>query len=255
MTTTPTLTTREIKNTATGIDINVPTVKEKVGRLLTDEEFQVIVITNNPVFKQESAKSTDCVQFMVPKRYNQFEALHKALGEKYPATVLPVLPKKLLMLKDSTLSERRNAFDKLMKAIAVNPKICFSSIVLAFLGLTKEQIKKAEVPCAQKSEEIDGDNKNKLTKEPNDRSQLEEVNLFADVEDQDDDLELFGSEKATSMSSKVNNTRNEDEPPKQDDLIALMREADPKPEKPKIKGKFIFRPLCSTLSQTEPWFI
>ncbi|XP_071961839.1 uncharacterized protein [Antedon mediterranea] len=174
---------------------------------------------------------------MVPKRYNQFEALHKALGEKYPATILPDLPKKLLMMKDSTQSERRIAFDKLMKAIAQNPKICFSSIVLTFLGLTEEQIKTAEnrnrTPSKQ-SKEINGENKKQSTNEQK-IEKREEVNLFGDLDDEEDNL--FGGTSKTSKpkieSSEGNELTKDEESAEDNELFRLMRAADPKPEKPK----------------------
>ena len=70
----------------------------------------------------------------VEKRYSDFEALHKTLSDRFPATVFPDLPHKILMLKDSTPQERRISFDQFMKFVAANPKVVASSILLAFLG-------------------------------------------------------------------------------------------------------------------------
>ncbi|XP_077863299.1 uncharacterized protein LOC144346423 [Saccoglossus kowalevskii] len=132
---TPILTTRELRNEDTGIDITVPTYKEIPGLLSTTAEYHVIVISKLSYFKTPKHKDNDIVQFMVPKKYGDFEELHKTLDEMYSGTAFPELPKKTLLIKDSTVQERRRCFDRLMVFIAENHKVCCSPPVLEFLGV------------------------------------------------------------------------------------------------------------------------
>ncbi|KAJ8307787.1 hypothetical protein KUTeg_014661 [Tegillarca granosa] len=92
-----TVTIRELKNKDTGIDITVPTLKEIKGLLQSTFEFH--------------------------------------LDEKYAATVLPMLPKKALIVNDVTARERRVALDRFMIFLSSTPKLCTSSILLEFLGV------------------------------------------------------------------------------------------------------------------------
>ncbi|XP_038051394.1 HCLS1-binding protein 3-like [Patiria miniata] len=137
-------TSREIKNKETGLDIFVPEYREVSGMLTSYEEYHVIVITNLAYFKTIRNKADDNVQFMVVKRYGDFEALHKALSERFPATILPDLPRKVFMMKDSKPQERRQCFDNIMRFIATSTKVCCSNLVLTFLGVKLERIHQIE---------------------------------------------------------------------------------------------------------------
>ena len=56
------------------------------------------------------------------------------MSDRYPATIFPDLPKKVLMVKDSTPQQRRATFEKLLQFIAASPKVSNSHIFLEFLG-------------------------------------------------------------------------------------------------------------------------
>ncbi|XP_077990704.1 uncharacterized protein LOC144445026 [Glandiceps talaboti] len=196
----PIVTTRELKNTETGIDISIPTYEEIRGLLASTTEYHVIVISKLHYFKTPKHKDNDVVQFMIPKKYSDFEILHKTLDEQYPATVLPDLPKKTLMIKDSTVQQRRQTFEKLMKFIAANKKICASPTVLEFLGVNPAKSGKFR-KVTKSTEEIEKDRKSESTGEDSkDEEKLKlkktKSDLFGDDE-VDNDADLFGDTKTS----------------------------------------------------------
>ncbi|XP_033640871.1 HCLS1-binding protein 3-like [Asterias rubens] len=137
-------TSRELKNKETGLDISVPEYREVSGLLTKYEEYHVIVITRLSHFKTNRNKTDDTVQFMVTKKYGDFEALHKTLTERFPATIFPDMPRKLFMMKDSTPQQRRACFDSIMRFIASNTKVCSCAPVLQFLGVNPDKVNELE---------------------------------------------------------------------------------------------------------------
>ena len=70
----------------------------------------------------------------IPERYEVFEELCVKLTRKFPSVVLPLPPKKPLIVNDSVLSERRRHMETVLALIAKVPKLACSSVVLEFLG-------------------------------------------------------------------------------------------------------------------------
>ncbi|XP_072175995.1 uncharacterized protein [Diadema setosum] len=196
------VTSRQLKNIDTGLDISVPEFRKVKQLLTTDEEYHVIVITNLPYFKTTTHKPDDVVQFMVPKWYGDFETLHKAMSDRYPATIFPDLPKKVLMVRDSTPQQRRAAFDKLMNFIASTPKVCCSHILLEFLGVRLEKIEAVEG-----GEKGEGDEKNQekdsisATTSPTKSVKSQSSSLFGE-EDSDDELFKTGKDGAEEQEEE-----------------------------------------------------
>ncbi|XP_070533994.1 HCLS1-binding protein 3-like [Ptychodera flava] len=197
----PITTTRELKNKETGIDISVPKYEEIPGLLTTTIEFHVIVVSRLPYFKTAKHKENDVIQFMIPKRHSDFEALHRTLDEKFPATVLPELPKKTLLINNNTVQQRRQIFEKILKFIVENPKLCTSPPVLEFLGVSpikagkfRKEIKETDGKLTK--DEKDGSSED-TKDEPPEESTKQESNLFDD-DDSDDDVELFKDTKAAT---------------------------------------------------------
>ncbi|XP_030830183.1 HCLS1-binding protein 3-like [Strongylocentrotus purpuratus] len=187
------VTPRTLKNTETGIDITVPEFRTITKLLSNQEEFHVIVISSLPYFKSPDHKPEDVVQFMVPKWYSDFESLHKAMSDRYPATIFPDLPKKVLMVRDSTPQGRRSAFEKLMQFIAASPKVCCSPILLEFLGVPSSKIGAVEGQEKESESRGSGDGTQKDDmKSPTKSVKSQSSSLFGE-EDSDD--ELFKTEK------------------------------------------------------------
>lgn len=130
-----TVTVRELKNKHTGIDITIPRFTQEKGLLQSTYEYQVVVVSNLPYFKSPKHKESDVVQFMVKKKFSDFEELWSKLFEKYHSLVLPPLPKKALLVNDKVATERRSGLEKFLSFLASSPKVCTSSLLLEFLGV------------------------------------------------------------------------------------------------------------------------
>ncbi|XP_022105807.1 HCLS1-binding protein 3-like isoform X2 [Acanthaster planci] len=173
--------------------------------LMSHEEYHVIVITNLPYFKTIKNKMDNNVQFMVVKRYGDFEALHKTLSERFPATIFPDLPRKVLLVKDSTPQQRRQCFDNLMRFIASNKKVCCSNPVLTFLGVKPEMIQKVEGEDEEKdSKEETTDGKELPQGLPKRRSKLlssgsQQSSLFSD--EPEDEFDFFQEDPNTTETN------------------------------------------------------
>ena len=70
----------------------------------------------------------------MPKQYNDFLELHRKMEEKFSGTVLPVLPKKTLIVNDAVIKERMHAVDNFLKFLASTPKLASNHLLLEFLG-------------------------------------------------------------------------------------------------------------------------
>lgn len=187
-----TVTIRELKNKDTGIDITVPTLKEIKGLLQSTFEFHVVVVSKLPYFKSPKHKETDTVQFMVTKKFNDFVELHSKLDEKYAATVLPMLPKKALIVNDVTARERRVALDRFMIFLSSTPKLCTSSILLEFLGVNAIKAGKFRKD-ENVMENVSGSKDNTSTDIDTEENKEPEPNNLFDEEEEEPEEDLFSS--------------------------------------------------------------
>lgn len=188
-----TVTVREIKNKHTGIDITIPRFTQEKGLLQSTYEYQVVVVSNLPYFKSPKHKESDTVQFMVKKKYSDFEDLWSKLFEKYHSLVLPPLPKKALLVNDKVATERRSGLEKFLTFLASSPKVCSSSLLLEFLGVNAIKAGKYTQEGLKHEASTGGDQ----GEENNDRESLTEggskSGLF-DEEDEDTE-DLFNEEQ------------------------------------------------------------
>lgn len=182
-----TVTVRQLKNQLSGLDLCIPTVKEIPGILVDTIEYHVLVVSNLQFFKLPQHKESDVVQFVIPKRFEDFENLRKGLIHQYPGTVLPVLSSSILSsLLESNSSERTAELDNFLKFISVTPKLATSHITLEFLGVNPLTAGKYTIsPKVSSTQSGDSSKKSSTTQSP-------DFQLFKDVQEEPSDL--FGSE-------------------------------------------------------------
>ncbi|XP_078583375.1 HCLS1-binding protein 3-like [Branchiostoma floridae x Branchiostoma japonicum] len=206
-----TVTTRELRNTETGLDLSVPQTEEIAGTLATTTLYQTIVITDLSVFKSPKHRENDIVQFMCSHKYAEFEALHKSLDEKFSGTALPALPSRMVLKSSAAVTkERRNACDTFLRFVARTPKLATCPELLEFLGVSKSKatyyLRRAEAKIAPSQKENKEDifeekpANDEPTKPQNVQDLSKKVDIFGgDVVD-DADVDLFGQ---TSSSTAV----------------------------------------------------
>ncbi|KAL5013680.1 hypothetical protein ScPMuIL_007950 [Solemya velum] len=186
-----TVTVRELKNKDTGIDLSIPRCKETPGLLGSTYDYHVVVVSRLSFFKSPKHKDGDVVQFMVPRKYKEFEDLHTKLNEVHPATVLPPIPRKTLVVSRAVAMERQGSLEKFLKFLAMTPKLCTSVPLLQFLGVSsmkagsyrKQSDKGEEETHPEHTEEIDDDVEGKTQEVPDD--------LFEEEGDEEIDTDLF----------------------------------------------------------------
>ncbi|XP_058657773.1 HCLS1-binding protein 3 isoform X1 [Ammospiza nelsoni] len=128
-------TTRPIQNTHTGLDLSVPEYQEIRGKMMSGHvEYHIVVVTRLAAFKSAKHKPEDVVQFMVSKKYSEIEELYQRLTARYPQVSLPLLPRKVLFVGESDISERRAMFNDIMKFISKDEDLATSPELLEFLG-------------------------------------------------------------------------------------------------------------------------
>ncbi|XP_075606639.1 HCLS1-binding protein 3 [Balearica regulorum gibbericeps] len=129
------VTTRQIQNTDTGLDLSVPEYQEIHGKMMSGHvEYHIVVVTRLAVFKSAKHKPEDVVQFMVSKKYSEIEELYQRLAARYPQASLPLLPRKVLFVGESDICERRAMFNDIMKFISKDEDLATSPELLEFLG-------------------------------------------------------------------------------------------------------------------------
>ncbi|XP_062429162.1 HCLS1-binding protein 3 [Rhea pennata] len=129
------VTTRQIQNTHTGLDLSVPEYQEIRGKMMSGHvEYHIVVVTRLPAFKSAKHKPEDVVQFMVSKKYSEIEELYHRLAARYPQASLPLLPRKVLFVGESDICERRAMFNDIMKSISKDEDLATSPELLEFLG-------------------------------------------------------------------------------------------------------------------------
>lgn len=70
----------------------------------------------------------------VSKKYSEIEELYQRLAARYPRVSLPLLPRKVLFVGESDISERRAMFNDIMKFISKDEDLATSPELLEFLG-------------------------------------------------------------------------------------------------------------------------
>ncbi|NXI30315.1 H1BP3 protein, partial [Sterrhoptilus dennistouni] len=126
---------RQIQNTHTGLDLSVPEYQEIRGKMMSGHvEYHIVVVTRLAAFKSAKHKPEDVVQFMVSKKYSEIEELYQRLTARYPHISLPLLPRKVLFVGESDISERRTMFNDIMKFISKDEDLATSPELLEFLG-------------------------------------------------------------------------------------------------------------------------
>ncbi|XP_008929532.2 HCLS1-binding protein 3 isoform X1 [Manacus vitellinus] len=129
------VTTRQIQNTHTGLDLSVPEYQEIRGKMMSGHvEYHIVVVTRLAAFKSAKHKPEDVVQFMVSKKYSEIEELYQRLTARYPQASLPLLPRKVLFVGESDICERRAMFNDIMKSISKDVDLATSPELLEFLG-------------------------------------------------------------------------------------------------------------------------
>ncbi|XP_027546134.1 HCLS1-binding protein 3 isoform X2 [Neopelma chrysocephalum] len=129
------VTTRQIQNTHTGLDLSVPEYQEIRGKMMSGHvEYHIVVVTRLAAFKSAKHKPEDVVQFMVSKKYSEIEELYQRLTARYPQASLPLLPRKVLFVGESDICERRAMFNDIMKSISKDADLATSPELLEFLG-------------------------------------------------------------------------------------------------------------------------
>lgn len=177
-----TLTNRELKNKATGLDIRVPQYEHISGTFGGAVVYHVIVVTQLFYFKTPNKhKESDVVQFMIPQKYEAFEELCSKLSQKFPSVVFDPPPKKAFLVNESVISERRQYMEDVLQKIAKTPKLACSSLVLEFLGAKRghKEINRLEETQSNIKEE-DSTGKTSAQQEI-----VEDVDLFASSDDKD----------------------------------------------------------------------
>ncbi|XP_072188628.1 HCLS1-binding protein 3 [Excalfactoria chinensis] len=129
------VTSRQIQNTHTGLDLSVPEYQEVRGKMMSGHvEYHIVVVTRLAAFKSAKHKPEDVVQFMVSKKYSEIEELYHRLSARYPHASLPLLPRKVLFVGESDIYERRATFNDIMKFISKDEDLATSPELLEFLG-------------------------------------------------------------------------------------------------------------------------
>uniref|UniRef100_A0A6I8PEV1 PX domain-containing protein n=1 Tax=Ornithorhynchus anatinus TaxID=9258 RepID=A0A6I8PEV1_ORNAN len=122
-------------NSHTGLDLFVPEYQEIRGKMMSGHvEYQIVAVTCLAAFKSTRHKSEDVVQFMVSKKYSEIEEFYQKLATRYPEAALPLLPRKMLLVGESDIRERRVAFDEIMRYVSKDADLATSPELLEFLG-------------------------------------------------------------------------------------------------------------------------
>ncbi|XP_071143824.1 HCLS1-binding protein 3-like [Mytilus edulis] len=196
------VTVRDLKNKDSGIDISIPVYKEIKGLLHSSWEFYVVVVSNLQYFKSPKHKDNDVVQFMVQKRQADFESLHAKLTEKFPATILPSLPKKTLITSENAVKEKKLTLEKFLQFIAVTNKLVNCSVFLEFLGVNAIKAGKFRTDVAE-TDDAQQETTDAVDKEDekDDGEQEQASDMFGDGIDDDDESDLFATDMFPEDSS------------------------------------------------------
>eukprot|EP00794_Sanderia_malayensis_P001189 gene1189-560_t len=170
--------------------------------------YQVIVITRLFYYKSPRHKESDIIQFMITKKYEEFEDLYQKLNARLPSVILPNLPKKPLLINSGTFQERRKVMDDVMHLVARTQKLCCSPMVLEFLGVGKPKRPALETMTVSK-EIFDEKKPSESPTEPEDventdqnAAEKEEPDLFTAV-DLDSSASLQTEQEDAFAATKI----------------------------------------------------
>ncbi|CAH6786855.1 Hs1bp3 [Phodopus roborovskii] len=125
----------QVQNVHTGLDLTVPQHQEVRGKMMSGHvEYQILVVTRLAVFKSAKHRPEDVVQFLVSKKYSEIEEFYQKLSSRYPAASLPPLPRKVLVVGESDIRERRAMFDEILRCVSKDAQLAGSPELLEFLG-------------------------------------------------------------------------------------------------------------------------
>lgn len=200
-----TVASRELKNKETGLDLFVPTFKEVKGRLSSTVFYQVVVVTNQSIFKTPSHKESDVVQLSVERKWADFEEMRAKLNEAFAGTMLPAIDKKSFIVNDSVLKERRNSLDNFVKFLASVTKLAKSAPVLQFLGVDALRANKTKLE--DKSDEKKAASAKDTEKVPDPEA---DVDVFGERQESADTGDLFDDDEQDEGDEVTFGTDKED---------------------------------------------
>ncbi|XP_055871956.1 uncharacterized protein LOC106060435 isoform X2 [Biomphalaria glabrata] len=189
----PVVTSRELKNKESGIDLYVTSYSVQKGLVSNTVHYQVVLVSNLSCFKSPSHKDSDVVQYSLEKQLSEFEDLRATLAEMFPNTTLPVINKMSIIVSEPVLRERRNSLDQLLRFIVTVPKLAMSVPLLTFLGVDSIRAKKFSIgepldnssaPASVETEE-----------EENATGADNNVDFLLDRYEEEEDSELFHLEE------------------------------------------------------------
>ncbi|KAM5254519.1 HCLS1-binding protein 3 isoform 2-T2 [Hipposideros larvatus] len=129
------VTSRQVQNVHTGLDLTVPQHQEVRGKMMSGHvEYQILVVTRLAAFKSAKHRPEDVVQFLVSKKYSEIEEFYQKLSSHYPLASLPPLPRKVLFVGESDIRERRTMFNEILHCVSKDAELAGSPELLEFLG-------------------------------------------------------------------------------------------------------------------------
>ncbi|XP_034622477.1 HCLS1-binding protein 3 isoform X4 [Trachemys scripta elegans] len=208
------VTSRQVQNAHTGIDLSVPEYQEIHGKMMSGHvEYHIVAVTRLAAFKSAKHKPEDVVQFMVSKKYSEIDEFYQKLTAHYPQASLPPLPRKALFVGESDIRERRVVFNDIMRLIAKDLELATSPELLEFLGTKSTSV-------------IDLKGKNVPEEEEKDE-ETEELDFFKE-ERTSDIIPRFGL-------VKDQDARKEEEEEEEDvDPLGIIRSKKPKKPTPPV---------------------
>ncbi|XP_061425582.1 HCLS1-binding protein 3 isoform X2 [Lethenteron reissneri] len=134
-----TLTTRQLQNSVSGLDLHVLDFAERREGMRGHVEYRVLAVTRLACFKAPTLHGpADNVQFTVQRSFSQFEELARALAGRFPGSALPPMPRRALLVGEAELQERRGAFHRLLQAVARDASLATAPETLHFLDANSE---------------------------------------------------------------------------------------------------------------------
>ncbi|KAF6321194.1 HCLS1 binding protein 3 [Rhinolophus ferrumequinum] len=129
------VTSRQVQNVHTGLDLSVPQHQEVRGTMTSGHvEYQILVVTRLAAFKSAKHRPEDVVQFLVSKKYSEIEEFYQKLSRHYPLASLPPLPRKVLFVGESDIRERTAVFSEILRCVSKDAELVSSPELLEFLG-------------------------------------------------------------------------------------------------------------------------
>ncbi|BFZ21565.1 hypothetical protein BsWGS_24604 [Bradybaena similaris] len=137
-----TITSRQLKNKDTGLDLIVSSYRETKGLMSSTVYYQVVLVSNLACFKTPSHKESDVVQYSIEKQWSEFEELRVKVAGLFHEISLPALNKISIIVNEQVLRHRRNNLDQLVKFMASVPRLAACVPLLEFLGVDAGRAKR-----------------------------------------------------------------------------------------------------------------